>query len=287
MSTVRPTLCLCAVLASLFVLGCSHPRTTVHRTGVMEYLYPKREAAPAPTPGGARLHLPLKLGIAFVPSQGYAWRSAVPATSERPLLDIVREAFQARSWVQEIKVIPSAYLRAGGGFDNLEQAARMYGVDVMALVSVDQIQYTDPKWYSFAYLTIVGLYTLPAEKNDTRTLIDVAVFDVATRTFLLRAPGQSTVKGSATPIRAQEQLRLDSGKGLELALKDLNGNLAREVEAFKADVASGARKDVDVVDREGRSLRQAGGRSFGGSMGLGEAVAGLALAALAWRRRRP
>jgi len=276
----------CAALAAFTILGCTHPRTTTHRTGVMDYLYPKLEAAPLPMPGGARLQLPLRLGIAFVPSPRNSWQPGLPASSERPLLEIVRGAFKDKSWVGEIKLIPSTYLTPGGGFDNLQQAARMYGVDVMALVSVDQIQYTDPKWYSFAYLTIVGMYTLPGEKNDTRTLIDVAVFDVPTRTFLLRAPGQSNVKGSSTPIHAQEQLRIDSGKGLDLAMRELTVNLAKEVEAFKAEIASGARKDVDVVDRQGQSLRATGGRSFGGAFGIAEAAAGLALAALALRRRR-
>ncbi len=31
---------------------------------------------------------------------------------------------------------------------------------------------------------------LPGDANDTRTLIDTAVYDVASHTFLLRSPGQ-------------------------------------------------------------------------------------------------
>lgn len=279
-----------AIVALLAASGCQEPRTISHRSGLMEYLYPKRKDAPAPNPSGARLHLPLRLGIVFVPSQYGSWRVAnlIPAAGEKPLLDIVKGTFKDKPWVKDIKVIPSSYLTPSGGFDNLDQVSRLYGVDVVALVSVDQIQYTDPKWYSFAYLSIIGAYVLPGDANDTRTLIDAAVFDVPTRTFLLRAPGQSLVKGSSTLVDRERRLREASSKGLELAMQELAKNLVAEVDTFKAEVAAGDRKDVDVIDRQGQSLRATGGRGFGGAAGW-EAVAALALAAGAAlnRRRRP
>ena len=269
-------------------VGCLPPRTETHRSGLMDYLYPKRTQAPVPDPAAARLHLPLKLGIAFVPSGPETWRAprSEAVFGEKPLLEIVKTAFADKPWIKSISIIPSTYLTDRGGFDNLDQVARMYGVDVMALVSVDQIQYTNPRWYSFAYLSILGAYVLPGDQNDTRTLIDAAAFDVPTRTFLLRAPGQSIVKGSSTLVNRDQKLRENASQGLELAMKDLAGNLAREVDAFKADVASGGRGDVDVIDAQGQSLRSSGGKQFGGAFGALEALAGLALAAAAWRRRR-
>lgn len=274
--------------ALLLALGCTTPETTTRRSSLMDYLYPKEKAAPAPNPTGARLRLPLKLGIAFVPGGTASWRvqNLLAPGEEKPLLDVVKRSFKDRPWVGEIKLIPSAYLRAGGGFDNLDQVARMYGVDVVALVSVDQIQYTDPKWYSFTYLSIVGAYVLPGDANDTRTLIDAAVYDVPTRTFLLRAPGQSEVKGSSTWAHREVQLRAHSQKGLELAMADLSKNLDAEVAAFKAEVASGGRKDVDVVDRKGVSLRESGGKNFGGALGWPEALAALLILAAGLRMRR-
>ena len=65
---------------------------------------------------------------------------------EKQLLDVVKQSFKDRPWIADIKLVPSTYLRTGGGFENMDQVARINGVDVMALVSVDQIQYTDPKW---------------------------------------------------------------------------------------------------------------------------------------------
>ena len=275
-------------LALLALLGCNTPETHVRRSSLMDYLYPKEKAAPLPNPAGARLQLPLKLGIAFVPGGTASWRvqTLMAPGQEKPLLDVVKRSFQDRPWISEIKLIPSAYLRPGGGFGNMDQAARMYGVDVMALVSVDQVQNTDPRWYSFTYLSIVGAYVLPGDANDTNTLIDAAVYDVASHTFLLRAPGQSQVKGSSTWAYREKQLREHSAKGLELAMADLAKNLDAEVGAFKAEIAKGERKDVDVVDRQGVSLRQSGGRNFGGGFGWMEAAGALLLLGAALRMRR-
>jgi len=284
----HPSLFLAAVAAAalLAALACLGPTTVSHRSGLMEYLYPKNRLAPQPNPAGATLTLPLRIGVAFVPASGGTYpASLLPATVEKHLLDLLKDAFRNKPWVKDIQVIPTTYLSPRGGFDNLDQVSRLYGVSVIALVSVDQIQYTNPKWYSFAYLSIVGAYVLPGDRNDTRTLIDAAVFHAPTRTFLLRAPGQSIVKGSSTAVNLQERLREDSAKGLELAMGELARNLDAEVDAFKAQVASGERKEVDVITSQGSSLRATGGR--GGAFGGFEVMAGLALAAAAvWRRRR-
>ncbi|WP_243384046.1 rhombotarget lipoprotein [Geothrix alkalitolerans] len=279
---------LTAALALLALLGCNTPETHVRRSSLMDYLYPKEKAAPLPNPAGARLKLPLTLGVAFVPGGAASWRvqNLMAPGQEKQLLDVVKQSFKDRPWISEIKLVPSAYLRPGGGFENMDQVARMYGVDVMALVSVDQVQNTDPRWYSFTYLSIVGAYVLPGDANDTNTLIDAAVYDVASHTFLLRAPGQSQVKGSSTWAYREKQLREHSAKGLELAMTDLAKNLDAEVGAFKAEVARGERKDVDVVDRQGVSLRQSGGRNFGGSTSWIEVLGALILLGAALRLRR-
>ena len=269
-------------------LGCNTPQTTTRRSSLMDYLYPKQQGAPVPNPAGARLKLPLKLGIAFVPTGTSSWRvqGLIAPGQEKPLLDVVKQGFKDKPWVADIKLVPSTYLRTGGGFENMDQVARMYGVDIMALVSLDQIQYTDPKWYSFTYISVVGAYVLPGDANDTRTLIDAAVYDVASHTFLLRAPGQSQVKGSSSWAHREVQLREHSQKGLQLAMIDLAKNLDAEVASFKAEVASGERKDVDVVNRQGVSLRQSGGKNFGGSVSWLEALGVLLILGIALRLRR-
>ena len=55
----------------------------------------------------------------------------------------IAAGFRQHDFIGNIETIPTAYLRPGGGFDNLDQIATMYGVDIMVLLSYDQVQYTD------------------------------------------------------------------------------------------------------------------------------------------------
>jgi rhombotail lipoprotein len=251
------------VLATVLLACCSFSRQVHRRSNLMSYLYPKASEAPQPSTQGVRLRLPLKVGIAFVPadarySQFGGIESSLPGTVEKRLLNVVRDAFRSRDWVSDIVVIPSNYLTPEGGFTNLDQLSRMFGVDVIALVSVDQFQSSDPYPISFLYLSIVGAYVLPLDHNDTRTLIDAAVFYVPARRFLLRAPGQSHITGHSTAVEVAQSMRERSYKGLEMAMTDLSGNLSKEVDSFKHDIISGERNDVDVVNKQGTSIRTSG-----------------------------
>lgn len=275
------------LVVALFALACSHSRQYHRRSSVMGYLYPEAQSAPAPNPAGARLQLPLKIGIAFVPPDAVSktpyqgeWRAIVPSGTERQLLDIVKRAFQGRDWVGRIEIIPSSYLTPRGGFANLQQVSRMLGVDVIALVSVDQVQNSDPTPISFLYLSIIGAYVLPLDHNETRTMIDVAAFHVPTQTFLLRAPGVSRVTGRSSAVDVSESLREASEKGFQQAMTEVSKNLDVEVERFKDEVRTGERADVDIVTAQGQSVRH------GGSFGWPGALAGIfiLLGILWWRR---
>ncbi|HET7710314.1 MAG TPA: rhombotarget lipoprotein [Thermoanaerobaculia bacterium] len=273
------------MLIAAVLTACTHSRQVHRKSNLMAYLYPEASAPPPTDPGGARLQLPLRIGVAFVPPDPpkTRWTPAVqtilPPDGEKRLVDIVRKSFQGRDWVSQIVTIPSSYLVARGGFENLQQVAQLMNVDVIALVSVDQMQSSDPRRLSFLYISIIGAYVLPLDRNETRTLIDAAVFHVPTRTFLLRAPGVSNITGSSSAVDVESKLRERSVKGFEMAMADLSKNLDAEVGAFKASVASGERQDVDIVTREGKSVRS------GGAFGFGE-LALLALAAGLGARRK-
>lgn len=278
---------LAAALSSMLMAGCGASGTARHAASVVDYLYPKGQPAPIDT-GPAVLRLPIKVGIAFVPATNESQRDltsiALPENDRLRLLEQVSERFRALPFVKSIQQIPSAYLMPQGGFDNLEQVQRMFGVDVVALVSYDQVQFTDSRNLSFTYWTIVGAYLIQAEKNDTRTLLDAAVFDVASRRLLFRAPGTSHVKGSSTPINLAEEMRESSGKGFELAAADLSKNLEAELDRFKARVKE-APADFRVETRAGASGSTGGG---GGAGAADPLLLGLALAACAaaWASRR-
>jgi rhombotail lipoprotein len=252
-----------AAFAIALLTGCSFSRQVHRRSNLMSYLYPDAAEAPQPSAGGIRLQLPMRVGIAFVPpdsrsTQFPGVQADLPGTSQQRLLNVVKDTFRSRDWVKDVVVIPSNYLTPGGGFANLDQLSRMFGVDVIALVSVDQFQSSNPNPMSFLYLSIVGAYVLPLDHNDTRTLIDAAVFYAPARRFLLRAPGQSQITGHSTAVDVEFSMSERSYRGFQLAMADLSANLSKEVDTFKQEIISGERADVDIINKQGTSIRKSG-----------------------------
>lgn len=246
---MRPTFCsrwipvALAVAAAVTLLnGCySGPRVRrADRTSsIVDYLYPgaNRPIAPASLPV---LKLPLRVGVAFVPTSdraspgAYAPPSAISEMRKAELLRRVAQAFEGRDYIASIEIVPSSYLRPGGGFQNVDQLQRLLNLDVIALVSYDQLQFTDEKRASLAYWTIIGAYFIQGNKNDTQTLMEAAVYDIASRQLLFRAPGVGRVTGSSTLLQVDEKLRGDAGAGLQLATDDMIANLKTQLDGFRA-----------------------------------------------------
>ncbi len=231
------TLSLIIFISSLY--GCSSflKSKKIHKkSSVVEFLYPGGDDVVV-KPSVPHLTLPINVGVAFVPesSSRYSKRS-LSSKIQLKLMDKIAENFRQYKFVKNVEVIPSEYLRTKGGFDNLDQLKTMYGINVMVLLSYDQIQYTDEGLVSLMYWTIVGAYIFNGEKNDTSTMIDAAVYDIKSRKMLFRAPGTSQVKGTATLINLSEELRTDSAKGFNLAIPKLLKNLAAQLERFKIKI---------------------------------------------------
>lgn len=224
-------------LSSLYgCAGLMQGRKAHKKSSVVEFLYPGRDDVVV-KPTVPHLTLPLNVGVAFVPesSSRYSKRS-LSSKVQLSLMDKIADNFRQYKFVKNVEVIPSEYLRPGGGFDNLEQLKTMYGIDVMVLLSYDQIQYTDEGLVSLMYWTIVGAYIFSGEKNDTSTMIDAAVYDIKSHKMLFRAPGTSQVKGSATIVNLSEELRKDSIEGFNLATPVLLTNLASQLARFKTKI---------------------------------------------------
>jgi len=245
-----------SVLVMIFIIlslvsGCGGMRINT-KSSVMDYLYPKGMDSniEATIP---HLNLPIKVGLAFVPDSsrrnqgfgyGYTSGGTFLESKKNELLTEIAKNFESMDFVDSIEVIPSAYLSAGGSFTNLEQIKTMYGVDVMALVSYDQMQFTDEGMLSLSYLTIVGAFIVSGEKNDTNTMMDTVVYDISSKKMLFRAPGKSHVKGRATMINLSEQLRKDSNKGFDLATDDMVNNLKVQLTEFKKRVKDNPGKAI-------------------------------------------
>jgi rhombotail lipoprotein len=248
-----------------------------YASSVVDYLYPQKEVAEIPSI--PHLSLPLRVGVAFVPESSRMSRP--DSLSEKDKMDLMQRIsaeFRSLPFVKDIELIPSAYLMPGGSFTNLDQIRTMYGVDVMALLSFDQVQHTDEGLLSLSYWTIVGAYVIRGEKNDTSTMMDAAVYDIASRKMLFRAPGTSHVKGSATLVNLPEQLRADSAEGFSLAADNLVVNLNGELQRFQAKVKEQPEEYV---------VRHKAGYTGGGSLGGTFALALLGLGGLAmWRNKK-
>lgn len=233
----RPALCVSAAAALVWLMtACSSwnlhgPRKTEKSSSVVEFLYP-RQTEPLVAPAVPVLRLPLRVGVAFVPTTG--GRSGDFSEAQKAeLLRRVADEFKANPFIQSIDVIPTSYLRPGGGFENLDQVRGLLGIDVVALLAFDQIQFTDQNKLSLAYWTIVGAYLFHGNKNDTHTLMEAVVYDIPSRKLLFRAPGASQITASSTGVEMRDRLRRDSAASFDRATDDLIKNLQTELVAFK------------------------------------------------------
>lgn len=258
--------------ASMFGGGYSGARQA---GSIVDYLYPNAKEPPAMRQTVTTLRPPVRVGIAFAPTSSYASGGLSEAEKTR-LLERVRNAFSEYRFIGNIEIIPSTYLRPRGGFDNLEQAARMFNVDVVALVSYDQVRFNDTNQLAVLYWTIVGAYIVKGDKYDVQTLLDAAVFDVKSRKLLFRAPGTSQVKGTATMAGFSEKSRAAQEEGYRQAVDQLIPNLKDALADFRERIKSD--HDVKVANREGYK--------GGGSVGWLAALAALAALFIGRARRR-
>jgi rhombotail lipoprotein len=263
-------------LLLVLVGGCASwfPHWSAKQTGsVVEYLYPDSKDAPQLSPGVTTLRPPVRVGVAFVPGSGNV---NLPEAERLKLLERTRAAFARHEFIGAIEVIPSQYLRPKGGFANLEQVARMFNVEVIALLSYDQVQFNDSNTLSVLYWTVVGAYVVRGDQYDIQTMVDASVFDVASRKLLFRAPGTSRINGNATLVGFGEKARAAQMEGFNSAVDDLLPRLQTELDQFKERIKS----DANVVVESRPGYR--GGGDLGW-LSLGMAVV---LAGLAWSKRR-
>ncbi|MFN3581284.1 MAG: rhombotarget lipoprotein [Pseudomonas sp.] len=230
------------------LFGCALGTSNHRSSSVVTYLYPNKNS-PMESVSIPRLELPMRVGVAFVP-EGRQGNSTLTERDKLELQKAVATHFEALDFVSSIELIPSNYLRNEGSFSNLEQIRSMFGVDVIALLSYDQTQFTDEGLASISYWTLIGAYLIRGEKNDTHTLVDAAVYDIQSRKMLFRAPGSSHIKSKATPVNQSEQLRADSIQGFHDASADLVTNLKLQLTVFQ-DKLKESPDSYEVVHKPG------------------------------------
>lgn len=227
-------------------------------SSLVDFLYSDPEEAKEHKLEIPLLKLPVNIGIAFIPSNtSFNNPLSLSAKNKYDLLLTVKNEFIKHDYINRIEIIPDTYLKNGNGFETLEQVSRLYDVDIMALVSYDQVTQNNENNASILYWTIAGLYLIPGNDNSTQTFVDTAVFDIKSRKMLLRAPGVNKINSISTAVGLNETIAENSEKGFDRAVLDMIGNLNSELDIFKGRVKN--ESIAKVESREGYS---------GGSIGI-------------------
>jgi len=241
------------VISVVFLASCSaivsqNTGKKTQSSSLISFLYPDETSRAEHKAEIPVLQLPVRVGLAFVPSKNWQ-RDGIHSKDQVELLNKVKKYFLKHDYIERIEVIPSSYLQGGHGFTTLEQVARLYDVDVMALVSYDQVTQSIENNAAFLYWTIVGMYLIPGNENSIQTFVDTAVFDVKSKKMLFRAPGISKLEKRTTAIGIDDTLVKKSLEGFDLAVKDMTVNLESELNRFETRVK--VEKIAKIEHRQG------------------------------------
>lgn len=255
--------------------------THVHNSSsLVGFLYP--DGSPPPRDNSIpELPVPLRVGLSFLPPPPGAGLGTPDAARREQLLERIRQRFASRKFVSEITIIPDYYLASAKGMAGLAGVERLYNVDVMALVSYDQVGVSSGmKYRSLTYLTIIGAFIVNGSEHDVSTLVDLAVVDPKTRSLILRAGGTDSTHGTSTLIDQPKEMRSAAADGFTRATDSMIDHFDVALSKFESDVKSGAAR-VKVVNKDGSP------RGGGGAFGPLDALLLLPLLALrALRSRR-
>lgn len=236
----KSRLLIALLAAGLILQGCSSIwglYSGQSRRGVssslVDYLYPGGEEPPPFSDTVPQLDLPLRVGLAFVPSRYESQSPVLSETTKAELLEQVRSNFADRDYISHIEIIPDTYLRGTRGFTGLEQLGRLYQLDTITLVSYDQVATSEDTTASFLYWTIIGAYVIKGSQNEVQAFVDTAVFDIPTHRLLFRAAGIHKESSKSTLIGLPEELREARMASFERAMANMTENLAAELTRFE------------------------------------------------------
>lgn len=233
--------------------GCSvfgtervrHSKTT----SLVNFLYPDGEIPqdlPSPT-----LRLPLRIGLAYIPEKGRT--SPVHESKKIELLNAIKNEFKNLKYVDSIEIIPAIYFSNRG--ESLQQIKQLYQLDVMALVSYDQIVNRNENILAVTYLTIVGNYIFPGSQFKVSTLIDLALIDLESKRLLFRAAGTHGSKGLSAEAYTSQRYNKHQNEDFSRAMAVMQANLSVELMNFEHRLrAKNPNDDIKVVAKKGYDM---------------------------------
>ena len=228
-----------AAVLTLALSGCVGMYSTGPRhyrsSTLVEYLYGRE---PPPTQVQIpELQLPLTVGLAFLPQAG--GQVAIDEVEKNAILARIRERFGSRRFVRDIVEIPGYYLSQNPGMSGLAALQRLYNMDLLALVSYDQVSQQDDNPLSLTYLSIVGGVIFPGTNQDVTTVLDMAVIHPSSRSLVLRAAGMDSREGVTTALSAEPRLRQRRTAGFHAASDQMIERFDAELTRFEQQVRSG------------------------------------------------
>ena len=226
-------------------------------------------SAPSPAPAAGQqqrdpdlpaLKLPLKIGIAFIPTKG-----EIPGLSEARktvLLQRLKQQMARYRFIEHIQIIPEMYFRRGKGFDHVAKVGRRHHVDAVALVSYDQVVHMDDNDLSFLYLTVVGAYVVSGSQYDTQTFVDAAVIDVNSKQILFRIPGVDDSVTNTTLMGSVREKRNARYQSFETAFNNMINQVDEEVQYFKRRYSGTNNNGTTADDATGEAIAGGGATHF-------------------------
>ncbi len=260
-------------LGSLTLAGCEAfpylPHYAAHArnsSSLADFLYPDGQV-PAPSVEPPQLRIPLRVGLTFLPAAN-AQFAGLDETHQAQLLERIKQRFASRKFVADIVILPDYYLAGRRGYAGLEGVQRLYGLDVVALVSFDQETHQDRNEWSLAYTTIVGAFVVKGSRHDVSTLVDLAVVDPHSRQLIIRAGGTDVRHGNTTLVDEARETRAANITGFSAATDQMIEHFDAALSKFEADVRSGT-APVHIMSKNERTNGGGGGGALGaGFIGL-------------------
>jgi len=273
--TALTRLLLAFVTALVVLTGCSNHSRSYRSNSLVELLYGNSPEQTLSRSQTIELPVPLNVGLAFVPgndSSEFPTMTQLAAASER-----IKAQFAADPAVRRIQLIPSQRLQGLKGFDSLAELGRLYQVDVLALVSYDQVMQQDYNKASLLYLTLVGSYLIKGNEGSVQTFMETAVFDIRSRQLLFTASGHDVRGDTSTEVNAGKVFGNLQATGFSAATDQMSAQLQTALAGFKHDL-----KDDQRITVKSRVVGGYGQHNGGGGS-LPESLIALAVLLIAGR----
>jgi len=198
-------------------------------TSLVQFLYPdgvipQDLASPV-------LQLPLRVGLAYVP--GNHQSGSLDPALKLELLNQVKQSFTNLDYVDRIEIIPELYMSGHNQGHQLDQLRQLYQLDVMALISYDQLVNRKENLLAVTYLTIAGNYIFPGSHFNVSTLIDLAVIDLQSKRLLFRAAGTNSSKGTTAEAYTRHQYDKHQANDFVSAMHLMVSHLGTELINFE------------------------------------------------------